>query len=280
MAQLRVCGVPLGKAVKKSGKNSQATRHEHQQEDVWSRVTSVGAADEESLFKRQLHGLNYTWVLHNKAGAVIDANRTLYNGCYGSLQRNESDYLFFASSLSLPSVLFPLATMSQQSACLLSTYRLMPNRLRQETEVLEFVHGFDDSVWLLTLSMLLMFLMMMNLLPRLVHSRHVRRKMRRRHEPCWFWLMAAQLKQACSLPLPRLLAKALTVVMLMQAFSFLIGLFLTSMIKTESVVYHKPPVVDSVQDVIDLNMRPILYGYDNSRRLMQRATRVSHEEAL
>ena len=49
-----------------------------------------------------------------------------------------------------------LATVDQKSYHMMSVYEMKTDQLRQ-TSVMQFVHGFDQNVWLLTLILLLFF---------------------------------------------------------------------------------------------------------------------------
>ena len=71
-----------------------------------------------------------------------------YDVCYGSMIRNQKDFLTFPSSCMLLGVTIFVVPVLQDSIVLLTTYQMEAKRLKMETGVLQFVHGFDELVCL------------------------------------------------------------------------------------------------------------------------------------
>ena len=194
-----------------------------------------------------------------------------------SLQRNDSDFLPFPTSLLLPHVVTPVVAVMQDAAVLASMYKMQADQLKQQTGVLQFIHGFDADAWLTTISFLILFSCLLRTVTRISVSKRSKRSIRRKHrtnQPITDTIlltMAMMVKQAGSFTLPRLLIRKPSIVCLIHVFCFLVSLFLTSMIKTTSVVYRKPAIIDSVKDMLDMGVRPVFAGFDNTLSVLQDA---------
>ena len=255
---LRMCTVPFEYIKKAAGVRG----------SVWYRLESWGLS-RENLLKEYMSGVNYTITYRGTSGIISVTDPSKSSGCYGYLQRNQSDFLAFPSTINLPDILVPLSVVDQKSISLLSTYKMQEQDIKQETKVMDFVKGFEDDLWIVTFTTILLFALLISLIPMVFGKKQ-------RFNNSILWLMAAHVKQAGSLPLPRVLKRTLSLLLIIQLFAFLIGFFLTSMIKTESVVYRKPiGIVDRFEDMIRLKMRPIMYGYDNTQRRSRTSSRDS-----
>ena len=207
------------------------------------------ASKMQSLFLQSVSGLN------NSIRFASD-----YDSCLTSIQRNTSDFCP-VTLLSRPWLeygnLTRVATVDQQSFHLLTQYEMKTSLMKQETGVLQFIRGFDGSIWLTTAAFVLIFMTFMTL------SEVVNRTASERHQSTtrietWSWIAAVLLKQSGSLPVPACLVNWPSQLLLQHVTAFLLTFYLTSMIKTESVTYGRPDVVDSIDDMIRLGVRPLL----------------------
>ena len=193
----------------------------------------------QALHASMIKGLNYS----------IEFRHPLRGPCVVSLLKNTSDIglQLMATFRPLDDNLMPATVDAAPTFKLMSTYKV--NDQRADTQVADFVRGFDQNVWLLTTALI----MILAIMTTLSH-----RRLRTSWLETWTWITALILKQAGSLPLPLSLQLMPSLLLLQQVSMFFLTFYLTSMIKTESVTYGQPDLVDSIDDMMRLGVRPIV----------------------
>lgn len=202
----------------------------------------------------ELRGLNYSLRYESSIGILQGHDSLEYSGCIGSLQRNETDILLTPLWYDVP-VRGPGLKQGVvdgfERVGILSAY----NRTRLDsgtrTHVLDMVYGFSPGLWLLTLVTLAVLSL---LLQTSLRTRRIRKY---RSKKTMFALIASLLKQhSSSVPLIPSIGCIRTFYFLMTLFGFLIGFYLTSLIKTEMVVVQPPVTVESYDEIIESGRRP------------------------
>jgi hypothetical protein len=235
--------------------------------------------------------LNITFVTtdENGMGKLIDKQRLQYDGCLGSLQRNESDIaVTFPLDDYYGPVIEPWVPLWADYPIIGSTYN-KNNVSRQATRVLDFVGGFGVTSWILSgvATGFMMILLMASWL-----LRKERKETARQRKACengnpirkkkkWFRRMtlirtcygnmltmtiSCILKQngnCVNLKMTTLISMLYTLLTLLCFFA---SYFLTSMIKTHMVIVKPPMTYNSYQDILDHDAVPgWLAEFDDQR---------------
>ena len=230
------------------------------------------------LSMRSLKGFNVSVVEKCLMPGRLHPKTGMYDGCYGSLQQNKSDFYAGYTTVVMPDVLRPLATVAEMSFSFMSMYRMEAEHLRTETSVLDFVDGFTADAWLLTASTLLLLAVLLPFAAQM-DCKWIRQRRMRRHRRIktseMLLATACILKQSGSFGMPSPLVRLRRLLILMTVACFFLSFYLTSMIKTTAVVYRKPSVIDTLQDFLDSDVRPVLLGSDNTYHLMRQSPKGS-----
>lgn len=242
-------------------------------------------------------GLNNTSVRERTIGALVDREKLIYDGCIGSMQRNESDSIF------MPLVTIPIMgpnlthtnVIGFEKMAIFSCYEKPDGSQGKLTQVMDMVFSFDWSLWLVIFmfySVLLMFLAfalkemrhetsnkVTKLMQRMKHQGLVdvvgwffeqQRKMRRWEKrekkkkirqpnmrDSVLVTIACILKQHSSCSFGGVKFPPVSILyMMMTLLAFYCGFYLTSMIKTEMVVFRPPFTVNNYKEIIASGRRP------------------------
>lgn len=210
---------------------------------------------------------NASYTPYTKIGNAIDGEGDHYDGCTGSMQRNETDIgLIIRDFPFVGPNITNMNVVAVDQLVIASVYnKTQPEE--QESRVLDFVYGYSLSVWLI--SAVLMFMLSLLLMHALTRKK---RKRRFRHNrvtdapvaPAVLKpeinskmkakllkiLTACLLKQYSACPYVPLGVFVTGIFMAMVALSFFTGFFLTSMIRTEMMVIKNPATIDSYEDIL------------------------------
>lgn len=242
--------------------------------------------------------ITYVFPEVNRMGALIDRDTMQYDGCLGSLQRNESDVATIApvDGWYGPSVQ-PWLPVWSDYTLIGSVYWDVDPSQNQWTRVMDFLDAFKLDCWLLTCSSLFVLCSMI-LVSMLLHKKRSCKvadpptvpqgqTSERVLQPChrkmisrtFMMLISCVLKQHTnSGPLKtRSIAVLYTV---MALLCFYAGYFLTSMIKTEMVVLDRPVTYDSYQDLLDNDTIPLWVDGLDDQRTFRDAAKGTPERQL
>lgn len=218
-------------------------------------------------------GFNVTYVFPdvNHMGALIDQENLKYDGCLGSLQKNESDLAIIApvDGYYGPTVQ-PWMPVWADFALIGTVYQkteIDVNKV-EKTHVLEFLKAYACINWILTIASLIV------LATAITASMFIRRKMRRDISNLIQESGEAMFEPGTKLRLRKIGDKVSKMVIscvlkqhsntgrltsssvsflyaIMTALCLFTTYFLTSMIKTEMVVIKRPITYESYQDLLD-----------------------------
>ena len=217
-----------------------------------------------------------------------------YDGCTGSLQRNESDMPLMPIMVPVDAQNVENVAVSHVRRYLLgSAYKVVQLEDKLETNVMDFPRSFSISLWLLIATTMMVFAMLFSTRRRihkwntgedaeLLGAGNIIRI-----------LLGKSLKRMDSFTTPDHVRIVRFLSFLLTVFSFLILFYLTSMIKTDAVTYKKPLVIDDYYDLVASGRRPIWFksGPDlihfrsapdgsTERRLLLHAQRMGMDESL
>jgi hypothetical protein len=202
----------------------------------------------------RLHGLNYS-LMAETAGNMIDAEVMSYDGCIGSIQRNESDIMFgfLAIPVMGPNLTHTVVDGSDKMAFMSAYMKVNLTHDSSFTDVLDMMYAFSPGLWIL-----LTFFMAMIYSCHALFLKMMRSNDGTRFKKCNDALIACVLKQYTSggftgdrFCCMRLMFTAMTVL------SFYAGFYLTSMIKTDMVVVKPPITVTTYDELIKSGRRPL-----------------------
>lgn len=236
------------------------------------------------LAMSHFRGINLTLRPVESYGTMVDKNTESYDGCIGSIQRNESD-VTLPGSLTIP-VPGPNLTHTVidgfHKMAILSAYNKTSVSDSDNTHVMDMVFSFPIPLWILLLaSYALMFaLLVISLVQfaaknsqkrhhrrvsvwgreraeRYAASRWVLRKKRNPASKSLVVVIACILKQNSSCGCCFVNNAPISIVYTMVTLTaFFSGYFLTSMINTEAVVVRPPITVKTYDEVIEYGRRP------------------------
>ena len=246
MGSIRVCYVKIGGMVEERNGRMVGT---------WS--------DFVNLALDALRGMNVTFVTELTASFEADSKTGLYDGCIGSMQQNASDYSLYA--VYLPVVADNIAIMDVNNVdrdTMLSFYDSSFSGKRKTTDVLVFWKSFSPAVWLI-FSAFVIFLACMLFARGVMHDhvRWIRGKKRSKRllsvRQIRKLLTGCLLKQLSSFMIARNVSGASFITMLLLMLACYSFFYLTSMIKTEAVVFKNPFVISTYTDLLQSGVRPI-----------------------
>ena len=243
-------------------------------------VTSGPMAPVIDLFLDILHGTNVT--IHREStgmGTLVDRSSLIYNGCLGSLQRNESDMMAGEVPMPVPgpglkhAVIFGFEWMG-----ILSGYR-MTDASNSATHVLDMFLQFSVDYWCLTAAFFFMLFLLLAIALPTPRIRCTRRS---------FWCIikasllrneagkqeredrikrAEQVITACLLnqhsSCPSLLFPTFAPRILYTScclLAFYAAYYLTSMIQTNMVVTEAPATVQTYADILKMDKNPLWFA--------------------
>jgi hypothetical protein len=233
------------------------------------------------LLLEMYNGLNITLVSESSNGAVIDRSTMQYDGCLGSLQANESDTLMFPANLPIIADNFSTATVySYDKIGMLSAYE-KPDISKHftKTHVLDMVCGFSPMVWIVLLGLLVLILAVQ------VFALNKRRKKRKRYKKTiarsYRILIGCILDQHSSIGAR--VRRTFTSRLLYSCATFLCfysSYYLTSMIKTEMVIVKPPFTIESYDELIQSNRRPLWIKVYDDYTYFSNAAQGSKEQRI
>ena len=244
MHSVRVCMVPVSRIleIKKSG----------------SAITGA-AAPLVQLLLETTSGLNVSYALEERIGNLIDGSSSRYDGCIGSLQSNDSDTL-------LPGLTrFPTFGPNLRNGVVITADRLGTLSAYKQidaskdyirTDVMEMFAALSPAVWVLVVAVYLAaFLYMLTAAKALFRKRKpsTRHILLRATQV----LLACLLRQYSSLPSRFMRRTSMTAILFVACVAaFLIIFYLTSMIKTDMVVYKLPETIQSFVELLSSGRQP------------------------
>lgn len=190
---------------------------------------------------------NFSFVSGGSYGVVVDHERFLYDGCLGSMQRNESDVAF----ISVPTpVLGPNltqgSTIGSEEVHILSTYTSSVDQIN--ASVLNSIQVFNQTTSLLSgLTLMSLILLLVSRLFLLCRRKKLFAVFRWAAAFCLAWFV----KQFSATHFNARRTGTRLTVLLILVTVFLLHAFFNSMIKTELSVTKKPVIVESYADILD-----------------------------
>jgi hypothetical protein len=94
-------------------------------------------------------GLNYTFIRKSSDGVLIDAGKKMYDGCIGSMQRNESDVMYSWNQYPFDAPNLTQKVDGSGRIGILSGYRQVKISERNATDVMDMMEAFTADVWLI-----------------------------------------------------------------------------------------------------------------------------------
>lgn len=207
------------------------------------------------ILLQKVRNHNFSLGQETQTGTIIDSVNLKYDGCIGSLQRNESDFLLTVANFPVigPNLKHAPAEGNEKMG-ILSAYIKPYDTDGHLTDVLDMMSAFSSSLWLLFgLFFFVIFMMLAVSLRSLTNKHRIRRKAIVRSMTI---VIACIMKQHSSKGMTvvrstnRLLYLTATVLSLYGIY------YLTSLAKTEMVVIRPPRTIQSYSDIIDSGVRP------------------------
>lgn len=220
--------------------------------------------------------LNISWIETSGQGRLKDPDTRSYDGCIGSIQRNESDFLPFMTTHSdLGIHVRPWVIMFADKP-LIGTMYNKTSKHGTATRVLDFLDAYSHTHWLLTVILMLVL--------SLLFFMRIKRKKKVNIMTAVIktidMVIACGIKQhtACTnVPSCQVSSAIYTLMTLLSYFS---GYFLMSMIKTEMVALEAPATYDTYQDLLDHDVIPMWYTEYNQHETFQFAKKGSLERKI
>ena len=223
--------------------------------------------------------LNITWIKSHAMGGLVDLATLAYDGCIGSIQRNESDVGMTASEntdygphVTLWNIMF----FDQTNIA--TAYNKDNETESRTTGVLNFVSSYTASQWLITLLLMMLILLVFVTVikMRATNFAHYRTLVQRTVSILLSCFLRHHSSSACS----RRTSLTQYLYTLMTLLGFFTGLFLTSMIKTEVVVMKIPATYNSYQDLVDHDVTPLWVSEMDDQRFFRLADKGSVEHKI
>ena len=230
-----------------------------------------------NLLLQQLRGINYTVVREPAYGTMTDVKTQQYDGCIGSLQKNESDFMLTVGLVTFPVVgpnLTHTVVDGLERMGIISAYNKTNPDDGSRTQVLDMVFSFSSGLWIL-LAFSIIFLFMLLHAAAAVrreglyakYALHLwttrrmlvsaERKRRRRTSKSGWIVVACILKQHSSCGSCHVNFRPISILYTMiTLLCFFAGFYLTSMIKTDMVIVKPPKTVTTYDEVIEAGRRP------------------------
>ena len=261
-----------------------------------------------NLLLDQLRGINYTVVREPGYGTMTDEKTQQYDGCIGSMQKNESDFMPTVGMLTVP-VVGPNLTQTVvdgfERIGILSAYNRTTANDQSRTQVLDMVFSFSLELWiLLTFSIIFLFLLLHAALEvrgevlyakyasRLWDTRRMlatgkrgrsgeeRKRPRSASKSAWN-VVACILKQHSSCGFCHVNFRPISILYtIITLLCFFAGFYLTSMIKTDMVVVQPPITVTTYDEVIRSGRRPAWFKYLTEKSHFEHAVIGTKEKRI
>lgn len=229
------------------------------------------------------HGMNYTLIMESSKGVIIDKSTMRYNGCIGSLQANESDTLLFPANLPIIAENISTATVySYDKIGMLSAYEKPDISVNSiGTHVLDMVFGFSWLSWSVLIGLLIVIFAVQ------IQAMNPKRKKKRKNFSSKFCLRSYRIIVGCALAqhssIGSRVRKSFTSRLLYTCatlLTFYSCYFLTSMIKTDMVVIKPPVTIESYDELIESDRRPLWLKVYDDYTYFQNAAGGSKEKRI
>ena len=250
----------------------------YQYEDF--KITGVLAATG-NLMLEQLRGINYTVVHESAMGTMTDEKTQQYDGCIGSLQKNETDFIGTVGLLTVP-VVGPNLTHTVvdgfEKMGILSAYNRANVTDGSRTQVLDMVFSFSRGLWILLAFSYMVLVLLLHAssdvrgdkrhtkyISRfwkrnrvLLLEKHERQKSASHSSKSAWTVVACILKQHSSCSSCHVKFGPIRILYtLITLLSFFTGYYLMSMIKTDMLVVKPPITITTYDEVIESGRRPL-----------------------
>jgi hypothetical protein len=223
------------------------------------------------ILNESVRGLNASHTSRDVVGRIMDTETLEYSGCIGSMQRNETDVVF--EPLIIP-IIAPNITNTvvdgYEKIGFVSAYNQSDATRDSQTagtDVLDMMAEFPFDLWIVILisAAFLIILMAGAIRMRLTggllltdrifvqRSRQVV-KVASGLDHSVKALVACAFHQAS--PTPYRTSSYRLAYFCMSLFSFFVGMYLTSLIKTDMVTVKRPVTVESYQEILDSGRMP------------------------
>ena len=232
--------------------------------DEGSSRVSGPAAPIGNLFLEVTEGLNVSLLQKDTIGHLIEGSSDLYDGCLGSLQANESDTMVFGLNSYPclgPNLRNGVVILAERLGLASAYPQINVTTDYKNTHVMDMFASFSFKLWLLVAAFYLASVLLTLLAVRLLLRR---RRLDRRNRGSRLLasgmqvLIACLLRQHSSVPSDLLTRKTLSFNYSLTAIASLyLSFYLTSMIKTESVVFKRPFTVESFEELLAFDLRPL-----------------------
>ena len=254
-----------------------------------------------NLLLEQMRGINYTVVREPGYGTMIDKETQQYDGCIGSMQKNESDFMLIVEMLTIP-VVGPNLTHTVVDGFgrmgIVSAYNKTNIDDGSRTQVLDMVFSFSPGLWiLLAFSIITLFMLLHAAIvvmgeglyakyaSRMWATRRIlvsgKRKRRRSASKSGWIVVACILKHNSSCSSCDVNFGPISILYtIITLFCFFAGFYLTSMIKTDMVVVKPPITVTTYDEVIQLGRRPAWIRHTTEKSEFEHAAIGSKEKRI
>ena len=216
-------------------------------------------------------------------GSLTDPVKRLYDGCIGSLQRNESDYAIVEALAPVfgPNVAQGPA-IGYERMNIISYYN--PVMKANDCDISQSFHSFATDVWLGVAAMSCLFIALLLML-QLVFCKEADKKKR------WKKRVKRALQQSVTIVVRKLLKQSSVnsrrhdkdirpIRLTMSLFFFWILLIFLSLIKTEKTVTKKPDTIENYDDIMSRKILPIWLAQLPDKDLFKYAPRESFQHRL
>ena len=226
--------------------------------------------------------LNITWIHGDGLGILRDPGVFEYDGCIGSVQRNESDFGtiltpedYYGSSVRVWNTM-----LSDQNT--IGTAYNKSQITGKNTRVLDFLDAYSFDHWIATINSMLFMnvIIMMQMSGRRKRKYVLRERIMKSFRDANSIAVSCILNQHGNCGNIRMQPMTNWIYTFMTILGFYTGYFLTSMIKTEMVVQEPPPIYQSYQDILDYDVPPIWDLESNSKRSFEDAVPGSAEHRI
>jgi hypothetical protein len=212
-----------------------------------------------NILLHKISGQNFTLTSDATTGRIVNHNTNQYDGCIGSLQRNQSDVLLGPGDHPIVAPdLMQGSVNGYERMGIFSIYNQPNPHDASNTQILDMFQTFSPDLWL---TIIMAYITIFSLL-----WLSMRRKPRRKTVRLISKLLTACiLKQHSSRGFTVIRTTNRILYLLATIFSFYFTYYLTSMIKTDMVVVYPPATIESYQDILDSGVRPAwLFEYGSS----------------
>ena len=210
--------------------------------------------------------VNYSFVAEKSFGTVIDHENMIFDGCIGSMQRNESDlaFLSIASPIIGPNITQGTTTGFEQIS-ILSAYN--PETEQVDADIVTFFSVFDRSLIMLLLLTMSGFTIMLACVlrfftreARIIKSYKARNFSKHRHtKPSYrsgwqkaaLFVLTRWLKQFSAYNITRRVSTIRVLMLLITIFCFVIQCYIFSLVKTDLAVVKPPVTVEDYNDILN-----------------------------